>query len=144
MPRTTRQAASIVTLLAITACGPSAGVTSRIDGWPVGPVIDCTALALGEIGRVSEPGCERIIRAAMQDHRLAGGSVEDVQVSEDRPTIHALDLVDEASRNIVVRSGAVGDYVVVFDADEGRVVVGVWCGAGIEPDVCGRWDAPPW
>jgi len=103
----------------------------RVAGWPVDGRVDCQELAVWRID-----GCDRIIGLAKEKAIAAR-----VNIAVHEPTIYHLDTYDESTgQSLLVRSGGGGEYVVVFGQGEGAFAVGVWCGAGIEPDICGTFE----
>ena len=119
-------------LAVLAGCAPAPTEWVRVEGWPVDGLVKCAELR----GAV---GCSRIVEVGREG--LPSGFAE----TAGEPTIYHLDTVDESRREILLgRSGGGGDYVVVFEGKEGRSAVGVWCGAGVEPDLCGRFDGIPY
>lgn len=138
-------ATTLVVSYVLAGCGANPPAQARIDGWPVGPVVDCAALEEREREYVAQPGCGRYVEAALEDARLADLPAAKLQALTAAPVIYEMDLTDEANKAIHgVRSGGSGGYVLVFGPQDAPIVVGTWCGAGIEPDICGVWDNPPW
>lgn len=127
--------AAIVASSLIAGCG-IAPPQARIDGWPVGPLVDCQPPAAR---------CARHVEAALEDPRLVALPATELQTLVAATVVYEMDLVDEVNNAIHgQRSGGGGEYVVVFGPKDAQIVVGTWCGAGIEPDICGVWDTPPW
>jgi hypothetical protein len=118
--------------IALVACAPAVDV--RVAGWPVEGLVDCAQLSARP-----KTSCDRILELARAE---VGDAHTDLSVLP--PTIYHLDRVNNAKHEVFARSGGGREYVVVFGEGERAVAVGVWCGAGVEPDICGVFqDGPP-